>query len=365
MKKLCLLILILALTVCAIASCSGYYTPVEPTEEEARVVMTLSYGDISYDVTYDLYRGLFLNVKNEISGGDDSVWVGTAKEEYEARAHERVSELIFDIYSAFAVCHSVGIDPFSSDFNNKISEYVKAAVDDEPYNGNYSAYLDALKDANMNYKAQELILRWGIAQDAIDEYYIGTASADDISGQITIGNLVFTPEDVESFYFSEECVRVIRGCMVYNGINSTEERAEDMRDAVLNVSHLGADAVAAAMAGAGSITAQNELINGYVIGRYNLNHFYYDKITEAAFALADGEVSAVIPINDDLGSVCYVIYRAEKSEEHFDSCYDEIASIFLRDRVGEILSNAAAELQGGAEATELLSLLDYSEISMD
>ncbi len=365
MKKILLLILILATVLSAVSCSGGYYEPVASTEEEARCAMTFTYGERTYEVKYELYRALFLNIKSEIDGGDASVWSGADKDGYIAEAHSRITGMLAYIYSAFAICDAIDFDVYSGEVDNQISEYVKAAVDSETYNGDYDAYLADLKKENLNYSAHELILRWGIATDAIDEYYIGTASADDISGQITVGNLTYTREDVESFYFSDECVRVIRACIADNGIRPTVDRAEDVRDAVIAVANLGQEAVAAAMAGAGSITAQAELQNGYVIARHNLNSFYYGEMTEAAFDLPVSGVSEVITVVEDMGERCYVIYRSEKSAEHFTECYKEIASIFLSNGVGQIIHEAELALFSSAVATDLLDTLDYSKIAMD
>lgn len=364
MKKILLLILILATALFAVSCGSGYYAPIASTDEESRTVMTFSYGDSTYEVKYELYRALFLNLKSEIDGGDGSVWSGENKDEYIAEAHSRIKSMLAYIYAAFAICGEIDFDIYSSEVNDRISAYIKEAVDSEPYNGDYDSYLADLKAENLNYAAHELILRWGIATDAIDEHYIGTASADDISGQITVGSLVYTREDVESFYFSDECVRVIRACIADNGIRPTKDRAEDVRDAVIAVANLGNEAVAAAMAGAGSITAQAELQNGYVVARYNLNSFYYGEMTEACFSLPVGGVSEVITVVEDMGQRCYVIYRCEKTDEHFDECYNEIASIFLSDRVGELIATAQDSLLSSVTETDFIDTLDYSDIDM-
>ena len=365
MKKAVALLIIIATLICMSACGGGFYDAIPSTEEEARTVMTFSLEGKTYEVKYEVYRALFLNLKSEIDGGDASVWSGENKNAYIERANEKITDMLAYIYSAFAICNRIGFDVYSDSVNTQISEYIKSAVDGEVYGGDYEKYLTDLKADNLNYSAHELILRWGIATDAIDEYYLGTVSADDISGQITVGNLTYNREDVENFYFSEDCVRVIRGCIADNGIRPTPDRAEDLRDRVLSVVHLGDEAVAAAMAGAGSITAQAELQNGFVIGKYNLNRFYYGEMTEVSFDTPIGGVSEVITVVEDMGERCYVIYRTEKSAEHFDSCYGEIAYTFLSDSVGEILHTAELQLLESVSTTDVLKNLDYSKISME
>ena len=86
MKKLTSIVLIiatLALSILSLASCTkNKYAPVESTAEEKKVVMTLSIDSDKYEVKYELYRALFLALRDEVDGGDRSVWSGENKAEY-------------------------------------------------------------------------------------------------------------------------------------------------------------------------------------------------------------------------------------------------------------------------------------------
>ena len=86
MKKLTSIVLIIAtlvLSILSLASCTkNKYTPVESTAEEKKVVMTLSIDSDKYEVKYEIYRALFLELRDEVYGGDRSVWSVENKAEY-------------------------------------------------------------------------------------------------------------------------------------------------------------------------------------------------------------------------------------------------------------------------------------------
>ena len=64
MKKLIAVILLMA-SIFSLASCGDErYDPVESSDVEKTVVMTLKIEDETYNVRYELYRALFLNNKS-------------------------------------------------------------------------------------------------------------------------------------------------------------------------------------------------------------------------------------------------------------------------------------------------------------
>ncbi len=344
------------------------YEPIESTEEEARVVYTLRIGDKSYEVKYELYRALFLNMKEEFDKGDESVWTGDDKEEYVAAIDAAILERVCEIYSAFALCDELNIDLYSSKVEDTIYSYLVMGVeggDGVVGYGSYDAYLEALYKMNLNYSTQELLYRYSVAMELIDEYYIGTFDVEDITDKISIGNLSFSSEDVREFYFSDECVRVLRA--VLDPSNYYEDqvagKVKALRDLICEAAPFGEDAVARTMIG-NTTMAGPEVERGLVIARHNLDKAYYGEMTDAAFALEVGEVSEAVLINDGDIMAYYIMYRAEKSEENFTECYSEIAYIFLSNVVGGYLDQRATQLLSGAEATDILKQLDRSTVSM-
>ena len=367
MKKITLIILVLSLLL-SLFSCGGTeYEPVPSTNEESETVMTLSLDGDTYEVKYELYRALFLNYKDAVSGGDDSVWTGDGKDEYIEKIENIILERAASIYAAFAICKNIGFDVYSNGVEKKINQYIKESVEGgdsaEGY-GSYEKYLEVLRSMNLNYSVQTLLYRYAIATEAIDNHYIGTLSADDINGSISVGSLKYTREDVKSYYESNECVRVLRAHIQasahYDPLEYANRVKSNMEDAAIN----GEDDVATVIINSG-LTAPTEVSNGYLIGKHNLDSFYFEDMTKAAFELSKNEVSSVIDINNGEERILYILYKAEKSDEHFEHCYNEIAYVYLTDTVGEIIDHAKDALYESAVYSDFLKSLDRSTVSME
>lgn len=376
MKKIIALILILV-SLISICSCSKTYEPQESTAEESKTVMTLSINGKKYDVKYELYRAFFLNYKSEVDGGNAEVWSGENKSEYVDKINSIILDRIVEIYAAFAQCEQIGFNLYSSDVENKIQENIRISVEGGNYGnatiegyGSYEKYLAALKAANLNYSVQVLLFRYAIAIDALDTHYIGTASSDDIDINMTIGNINYTKEDVKNFYDSDDCARVLRA--TYQKIISytPKESAEKLRDkiytaAISQESIEGKEtAVFNAIMSSGNYSNSSEIKNGYVIGKYNLERSYYGAMTEAAFALSEGEVSECIDIVSDIENSYYIIFKAPKSDAHFEANYEEIKYVYLMNYVGEILHGVEVQLEESVSYTEFYNNISHSEIKM-
>lgn len=370
MKKLTALILAVIL-ILPLVACSKKYKPVESTPLEATTVYTLSYDGKTYEVKYELYRALFLNFKSEIDGGDESVWTGENKEEYIEKINSTVLSLVTDIYAALHLCDKIGVNLYNKSTEKKIKEYIKASVeggvvDGVRYEGvgSYENYLASLKADNMNYSVAVLMYRYSLATDAIDEYYIGTLDSGDISGGFKDGAIEYTESDVRAFYESDECVRILRH-YIQEGIQgaATEQYAEAVRGYILNAALEGDEAVANEIMGNSNLADITEADN--IIAWYNLDRAYFGEMTDAAFSLSLGEVSEVIRIRDGHADGYYILYRAEKSEEHFNDRYSSICYVYLRNRIGTALEEIRTELCANAYYTDFFSNLLPLDITMD
>ena len=379
MKKF-LAILILIATLISLVACGGgdeEYEPVESTEEEATVVMTLAIGDTTYEVKYELYRAFFLTYKSEVDGGNPDVWTGPDKDAYIEQIDEKIIDRIVEIYTTFAVCEDIGFDIYSDDVEDKIKENIKTSVEGGSYGtttiegyDSYDEYLEALKEMNLNYSVQTLLFRYAIATDAIDTHYIGTVSSDDLDSDMTIGAIEYDKSDVRDFYFSDECVRVLR-LSFQKGITYTpEEKAYSMKDKLESAASQGSTLeekekkVFATIMGQGLYANAAEVKSGYVIGRYNLERSYYGDMTDAAFSIAEGEVSDPVEVVTDAEDSYYVLYRSYKSDEHFEENYESIKYIYLMNYVGEILHGVSVELESSVAYTDFLNSIDHSQIGM-
>ena len=378
MKRIIATLLLLAavLSICACGN-NKKYPAVESTEEEARTVMTMSIYGKTYEVKYELYRAFFLTYKNQVDGGNSEVWSGESKDEYVARIDEMIIDRVVEIYSALAMAEKIGFDLYSNDVEKKIQENIKTSVEGGSYGSvylegyeSYDDYLAALKSININYSVQTLLLRYAIAIDAIDTYYIGTASSDDVDINITEGAIKYTEADVRDFYFSDDCARVLRANFQKAISYTPLERAEKLRDKLIDAAASKTTpeeketAVFNAIIGSGLYSNTAEMRNGYVIGKYNLERSYYGDMTDATFALAEGEVSDPIDVVSDVENSYYIVYRTFKSEEHFEDNYDDIKYVYLTNYVGEIAHGVALELENSLVYTDVLKSIDHSSIAM-
>ena len=108
MKKLLktLLLFLLIGTMLLLSSCG--YREERSSRKDRQVVATV--GD--YEVRYELVRALFHVVKEDVDGGDETVWQGEDANLYFDAAMEKVETYLLSIFGTFAYAESIGIDPY-------------------------------------------------------------------------------------------------------------------------------------------------------------------------------------------------------------------------------------------------------------
>lgn len=365
MKRNVLVFLLLIATLLSLVGCTKY-KPVKSTREEAETVIQIQYDDEEYEVPYELYRTFFLNYKERVDKGDNSVWQGEDKEKYINEVDELILDSICEIYSVFHLCLKADIDPFSRKVNQSIEDYVTASVEGgyvdsmffAGHDGDYDAYLNKLKENNMNYSVQEILFRYAVCSELLDEYYEKKVDNS--------GDAIFTKDDVKSFYDSDSSVRVIQQYFplvtdIDKEIN-TEERINNIRhEMVLRADdeyELGTYLIS-------NSTATEELRDGLIISEYSLNPTYYKELTDTALSLSFHEVSEVIKVINGSSDGYYILYKIEKTNSHFDKCYDEIEAVFVSNLIGDELNKAKLGLIEGVTKTDALISIDHSKISME
>ncbi len=366
MKKILCILLILA-SLLSLASCGEDYEPIESTDEEARVVMTLSFEGEAYEVRYELYRTMFLTYRDAVDGGNRDVWSGDDSSSYKEKIHAMIVKRVTDIYAALHLCKRIGIDLYSNEVEKEIKEYIKAGVEGGVYEGeaiggyeSYDDYLEALAKRGFNYSVQELVLRYGIAIDRITAYYAGTVENESLDDTPTGGALSYTKEDVKSFYDGEDSVRVM-SAFVQSSYEGALGRAERLREKMLDAA--GDDKAVAIVILSNSISVNEDIENGSIIGKFSLDEENYGAMTEAAFSTPVGRVSDIVEIRAGEEPGYYIFYTLEKSDAHFDECYEEISEVYVENVIGSILFEIQAALTDSVAETELLNSLDYSAIT--
>ena len=358
MKKIISLFLVIITLLLSLASCDGYYRPRESTKKEKETVIKLSFENETYEVKYELWRALYLTHKDEVEGEG---------EEYVAKINALILERAADIYSVLALCDRVGINLYSRSVEGEIEQYITESIEGGANAigyGSYENYLKALKDMNLNYSVAVLLLRYEIGMRELDNYYIGSFDTDDIQNGIEFGNLTYTREDIKNYYYSDECVRVLRAHLQADAYYEPDTYADEIRQEMEEAAIHGESAVAGVIIN-NSITSYYEAERGYVMARHNLNKLYYSELTDAAFGLNTGEVSEPVHVNSGDGEVIFILYCAEKSDAHFDKSYSEIAYVYLTDTVGKTVAEVQSALVLSAEYTDSFYAIDYGQVSMN
>ena len=378
MKKIIALLLICA-TVLTLGACKKKYDPVESTEEEARTVMTLTMDGKEYEVKYELYRAFFLTYKSFVDGGNENVWAGESSYVYVERINTMILERIAEIYAAFAICEKIGFDLYSSDVEKEISELVKISVeggdyDGEPIDGHdsYDGYLAYLKSNYFNYSTAELMHRYLIATNAINKYYIGTARADDVNYDISLGKIEYTKDDVKNFFFGDDCAMILRASYLKGLSYTPDDEIEKIRAELLAATETGDTAEAKETAVFNKMMGQNIYTGDLIVGKYdkyNPKNTYYGEMpdadmTDAALGLDIGEVSEPINTVSVSGEYYTLLYKTYKSEAYFEENYDAIRYVYLTNYVGKITAEVIEALKASVSYSDVLSSLNYSEIGM-
>ena len=368
MKKILSLLLILSVLF-ALCSCGRKYKPQKSTDEEARVVMTLSLDGEEYEIKYELYRALFLANKSDVDGGDEGVWTGANSADYINRINEIITEEAAYIYSALHLAEKLDIDVYSSEADDYVDECITVCVEGDGSGiigtGSYGKYLGSLKAAGLNYSVSDLMFRYSYALAEINEYYLGEENA-------AVGNLGgaldTSDESVRSFYYSDECTRVLRA-FVSSSLRS-REWAESFRD---NLEERADDKSRALYIINNTTVPYSELIlnneiTGVIIGKHAMDKAYYIDYTSAAFSIGEGEVSRVATVKGTgSGDVdgYYVFVSLEKSDSHLEEYKSDIKDAYIENAIGKILSDISDSLVGSVTYEDGYESISHNSISMD
>lgn len=356
--------IILLTVVLSLACCqSDPYPPVASSLEESRVVMTLTADGDVYEIKYELYRALFMANKSAVDGGDDSVWTSENKSEYIANIDKIIAKKASEIYAVFHHARKIGINPYSSAMDNEVKEWIRIGVEGgygvSGFGGDYDAYLDSLKQSGINYSVQDLLLRYSLTLDKINEFYHGRD--DEALGKLP-AEYELDKELVHSYYFSDDSARVFHAYMQDGVATDTLAKMESIRQGMIDSDN--AVDVALYIINHTSMTPtdliRDKMITGIMVGKNSLKEEYSEYVNQA-FSISEGEVSSVIKVSD--GEVgYYVIYKAEKTEEHFNRCYDDIKASYLDDLIGKRLRGIEDELVSGMTYESGYNKIDHTKI---
>lgn len=354
MKKKILALFLALLTALSLCACAkNKYKPVPSTEEEKKTVFTLG----EYEVPYELFRTFFLTDKEEIDGGDDSVWLGSSAAEYREKAIAQILPQIAEIYAMFTLCDVNGVDINADEIDEEIERMVTLSVEGGAFegelvkgHGSYDAYLDYLKSIHMNDSVSRLIMRYSLCEGELLTKYEDT--------------FIFENQDVYDFFEGDECAHVtwlFRG-YYYSEFFSREadyELAEKGRLAMQNAKDYNGIINALVQYSSGTTDAKN-IEEGFYIGKYTLDSQYMSEVIDAAFSLETGGISEVI--ENYYGA--YVVYKMEKDVAYLenDENYERIAELYVNNSLYKKLEECKQALMKNVKFTEFFESLNFAEI---
>lgn len=374
MKRICALLLAVCLFALMLAGCGkSDYPPVKSTEAEARTVLTISYGDRSYEIPYELYRTFFLTYRDEVDGGDRSVWSGEDSETYRETINRKIFRQMADIYAVRELCTQIGYDFYSKDADDKIREYIRVSVEGGTLDGmeiegcgSYEAYLQRLKDDYVNYSVQDLIYRYYLGENALESFYFGTDS--EYAETFRFGDITYTDADLRAFYEKEDTGRFLWICLDKD-VHPTDAGVRAIHDKIVTAVAAAGNAEKDKKAGETlfryTTTAYGEVMAGYLVTPYNLDENQYGDLIAAALALDVHEVSQPIRVHSDAYNGYFIVYRAEKTEEYLAEHRADVVTAFLQDSLGRKLAVIRDAMVAGAVPTEELKNLDLSAVTME
>ena len=366
MKKIiCSILLVTIFTLCFYGCNKNKYPPVKSSAREAETVITMTYDDYKFDVRYELYRALFLSNKNHVDNENSSVWDSAEKDKYIASINEIIISYAAEIYAPFVLATEIGIDPYSKEVDNQIDELIRIAVEGGDgsigFGGDYDAYLTSLKENNHNYETQRLMLRYSVLLEMINEYYKGYE--DEALGWID-GDFTVSEDDVRDFYFSDKTARILQAYIQDGAYADTKSRAEELVSGIRNCSD-DYDVALYIINHTAQIPTElikNKQVSGIVITKNSLDD-NFDELTSCTFDLPYGQASDPIRV-DGIGSGYYIIYKLDKSEEHFSLCYKEICDEYIDNLINERLSQIGEFLVSNTKTTRNYNNIIHKDISM-
>lgn len=345
------MLLLLSLLLSAVG-CGKGYKPVKSTEEE--LATTLSFGK-ELDVPYELYRFYFLS-ELALSGKDPAKMGAEEKAALFAELQEKTLEELSYLYAIKSLCVKYGVDFYSKELDEKVQKVIDGLVDGT-YGGDHEKYLADLAKSGLNDSAFRTIYRFELAERALGEH---------VRDKSIIKSDAHT---VKKYIESDECIRVswifISDLMLANynqmQLDTIEMEAQAVdNEAFLKMTHkVIPDAY-----------TDEELERGFYIGRYHLDPQNFSALTEAAFALTEGETSDWVHSGEGLdhgeGAGMYLIRRLPKDEAYVNDTNNlaDFAEYYLLNAFFQMVEEERARLLTGVKYDSSFSALSFDTIKM-
>ncbi len=353
--KTAALCLVLAL-LCGLCACG--VRPVRSTAEEATPIVELG----SYTVPYELYRYVFLMQKRAVDNGNAAFWDTADKEAYFATFDEAARAEILRVYSLFSLAEAAGLQPFGRAVTKQVKERLNEMVGEGCVYADRDAYLAGLQSNYMNDSLSRLYLRYDICLEMLIHAYL-------VEGKLDVSE-----DEALTYYDSENCVfvRWIYRPYSYEEYLVTHFNGDRQAAKAAMAEELASIRTQAAVASDEEFTAlahqyfqdmynDKEIERGFVVGKYEYSS-YYDALTEACFALEEGETSGIVEAGDGY----YILRRFEKPH-YFSFDEDGMSAIVAscrNDMLYRLLAAEAERLEETAVYTDFYEQLEFDTVQM-
>ncbi len=300
MKQTCkrLFALILALAaLLSLVACSAY--PEEKGTDEERMKIASLDGHLY--PTYDLYRFVFLSTKQSL------VREGLEGEALFARCDEAAKEEIYRLYALFSLCEKNEIDPFSKKIDKEVEALVAELIEGDGKGnagyGSFEAYLAAIQANYMTDRVSRLYIRYAVCEALLAETLTEKDTFDVDDAALTA---FYNGEELANVmwaYFSPEMQHwnapELVSSVIENAKNTTNP--EDFYKIAVNYQNM-------------FFNMTEKMAGGMLVAKRQLS-LEYQALTDAIFALSEGETSEEIRIgysekNESYG--IYIVHRMAK-----------------------------------------------------
>lgn len=292
-KRLLLFVLVLA-SILALSACSAY--PEEKGTDEERMKIASLDGHLY--PTYDLYRFVFLSNKQNL------LREGVEGDALFAACDAAAKEEIYRLYALFSLCEKNEIDPYSKEIDKEVNALLKELIEgdgkgNEGY-GSFEAYLAAIKENYMTDRVSRLYIRYAVCEarlaKALTEKEAFKVSDEDLAAFYNGEELV----NVMWAYFSPEMQHFNDPALVAAVINNAKntKNSEDFYKIAVNYQNL-------------FFNMTEEMEGGVLVAKRQLS-LEYKALTDAIFALSEGQTSEEIRIGYSEKSKSYGIYIAHR-----------------------------------------------------
>ena len=321
--RLFTLLLIFALML-SLVSCEKY-KPVSSSKEEKATVFTVN-G--KYEAPYELYRFVFLNTLR--AQGNAEGWDEAKRAEVFSVCDAAARKEIARVYTVLSLCDEYGVDPYGKEIDKKVSASVTEAIDAEEIGyETKDNYLKALYESYMTDSVFRFYLRLNFAEEMLAK-------------AMQLASFVSEDADTVKAYFKSEST--VRATWIYvpYGSAAYENFTKEMLDELVKNAKEASDAdfVATAQQYLQTLYMPDELAEGFYFGKYQLDS-YFEKLTETAFALSEGETSDLIHSGDGV----YVVRRLPKDEAYIDNAenLELLREYYLLDNFYRVISEKSEE----------------------